>query len=121
MRRGAKSEESNFLARLHARNAQAAKTDNAGAQKWRSPNRIESRRQWEHEVRVGDHELGKTSVDVVPGKRRRIAQILHIVPAVPALTVRPSQPAHANSRTNPKPTGRSAKNSAHDLMAGNQA
>jgi hypothetical protein len=121
MRRGAKAEETNFVSGLHARNAQAAKANNARAQQRSSPNRIESGRQREDEVRVGNHELCKASVHVVPGEGRRIAKILKIVSAVPALTVRPSQPAHANLGAQPKCSGCCTQNYSHDLMAGNEA
>ena len=120
MRRRAKPKEPNFLSRLHARYPQAAKSNNARAQERRSIKRIECRGQRKNKIRASRGKLRVPAIHAISSERRRIAEILEIVPAIPARAVRAANPRHTNVRPNRECAGSSANNFSDDLMPRNQ-
>ena len=97
VRRRAEAEQPDPLAPLHARHAQAAKSDDAGAKQRRGVQVVQRIRQREHEVGAGQRVLGIAAVDLYPVKvgasqrfsmpRRQYGQ----VPSVPPIQETPTR------------------------------
>src|ERR1700687_4970143 len=120
MCRRTKSEQSDFIARLHVGYAKAAKPDNAGTQQRRGVNVVQRRRQREDEVRTSDGKLRVPTIFAITGKSRRIAKVFKVVSAVPARAVRASDPRDAYSGSQRQLRRLSFDNLPHDLMTGDQ-
>src|SRR5580704_4253625 len=99
MRRCAKTEESDAVATLHTRDAQAAKANDARAQQRRGMQVVEFRRQRINKVAARGGVLGVSTVDGVPGEDRRVAKVLEAAPAIRTATIDATHPRHANART----------------------
>src|SRR5579872_1513675 len=82
VRRRPEAEQTDTLVLLRPSDAQAAKADNAGAQQRRCMKVIELCGQWKDEIRARRGILGITTVHVVAGEGRRIAEVLHRVTTV---------------------------------------
>lgn len=72
------------------------------------------------EVRAHEDEFGVTSIHRVSGENRFIAQILHFMTAIPAITVHTSHPGNPHSRSDRQLRGRTFDYLSNDLMSGNE-
>jgi hypothetical protein len=81
---------------------------------------VERRGQREDKVRPSDRELSVPSVYAIARKGRRIAKILKVFSAVPAIAVGPPDPGDAHSGSKKEFGRRSLDNLSHDLMTRNQ-
>ena len=97
MRRRAEAEQPHTFAALDAGHAQAAESDDAGAQQRRGFEIIESRGQRNREVRARHGILGVAAVHGVSGEGGRIAQVFFAAAAVLAGSVDPGHPCNAES------------------------
>src|SRR5580700_1509087 len=75
MRRCAKSEQSNAVARLNAGYSQTAKPNDAGAEKRRGVEVVQFRRQFKYKVAARRGILRIAAIDGVSGEDRRIAEV----------------------------------------------
>lgn len=81
---------------------------------------IQSGGQWKGEVFADQSILGKASVLRISSKGRLIAQILHRMTAVPAITVHSAHPGEAHPRAKRQRQRSAIDNLAHDLMTWNK-
>ena len=96
MRRRAEAEQPHALAALDAGDAQAAESDDAGAQQRRGFQIVKSGRQRNREVRARHREFGVAAVHRVSGEDGRIAQVLLAAAAVLAGSVDAGHPGNAD-------------------------
>jgi hypothetical protein len=82
---------------------------------------VERRRQREDKVRPRDRELSIPSVYAIAREGRRIAKVLKVFSAVPAVTVSPPDPGDPHSGPERKFRRRCFNNLSHDLMTRNQS
>jgi hypothetical protein len=121
MCRGAEAEQAHPISVFHARHAQAAKPDNAGAQKRGGVQIVQSFRKSKHEVLASNCIFGIAAIDRVSGERRRVAEILTAMLAIPTRPVSAADPGDAYASANRKLRIRSVHNFAHDLMTRNDS
>jgi hypothetical protein len=91
----AKAVQPNPFAGLHARDAQSAKTDDAGTQERRRLLRRHLRRNRYGEILAHRNVLGEAAVAIVTREYRRIAKVLSAAAAIRARPVGPAQPRNA--------------------------
>ena len=118
MRGRAEPIETDALARLHARDAQRAKADDARTQKRCRVEIVEPVVERVHEVAARDHGRRVAAVDVVARERRCVAEILATLATEPAGAVRAAEPRDADARTDRDVAlARRLDHRADDLMA----
>src|ERR1019366_3674045 len=121
MRGCAEAEESDAVAWLNAGYSQAAKANDARAEKWRGVQVVQFRRKLEHKIAARRGILRVTAVDGISGECRRIAKIFEATAAVWAISVDAADPGNAYARAK-RQLGRCAfYDVAHDLMAGDES
>src|SRR5580700_6551003 len=120
MRRRAKAKESNAIAGLDAGHSQAAKADDAGAEKRRGVQVVQLGRKLEDKVAARYGVLRVAAVDGVSGKDRRIAKIFESAATVRAGSIYAADPGNTYAGAERK-LGRSAVYYiTYDLVAGDQ-
>src|SRR6266545_2510568 len=100
--------------------AKTAEADNTGAEERGRMKIIESSRQRNHEIAAGQCEFGVAAVDGVAGENGRVAEVLAIPAAVPAGSVRASDPGDAYVGAEGKCRRVSACDFTDDLVTGYQ-
>ena len=116
----AEAEQSHPFAGLHARHAQAAKTDDPRAEQRSRLQIIETRGQRKYKIGARPRVFGVTAIHRVAGKGGRIAEVLHARPAVPTLSVNAAHPGDAHSSTRGELSRGATDDLAHNLVAGNE-
>jgi len=81
---------------------------------------VQTSRQGKYEVRADKGILGIASIDGIAGESRAIAQIFHVVIAVPAIAVHASQPRNADTRSERELRCGAFEYLPHDLMTRNE-
>ena len=82
---------------------------------------VEPWRQGNGKICADCGELGVASIDRVSGEGWMIAEVFHVVLAIPAIAVDAAHPGDADSGAERKIFCGSGDNFADDLMSGNQA
>jgi hypothetical protein len=104
---------------LHARDAQAAETNDACAQEGSSLQRVESCGKGKDEIGASQSVFSVSAVDCVAGECRRVAEILHIVLAIPAAAIDAAHPGNTDAGSDWEIGCSAIHDLAHDLMTGN--
>jgi len=113
----AKAVETHSLARLDARHTEAAKTDDAGAEQGRDVDIVETGGQGKCEIGADERVFGVASVDAIAGEDRLIAEIFHVVAAVPAVAIDAAHPGNADARAGRELAGQQIGRGAFDDFA----
>jgi hypothetical protein len=117
MCRRSKPEQADALTLLNTSHTQRAESDNAGAQQRRRMKVVEFWRQRKHKVSARQSVLRITPRHGVTGECRPIAQVFHLVAAVPARSVGSTDPRNAHPGSEWKIGGSSIDNLTDDLVA----
>ena len=110
MRGCTKAEEPDAVAGLHARDAQTAKANDAGAQQRRGVQVVEFGRERINKIAARGGVLGISAVDGISGEDRRVAKILEAtaavraVPSTPPIQDTPTRVPSGNSGVAPSTT-----------------
>jgi len=102
MGRGAEAEESYTVARLDARYAKTAKTNNASAQQRRGVQIVELVGKRKREIGANDGVFGIAAIYGVTGEGGRIAEILEAEATISAGSVGSSHPGNSDARAGRK-------------------
>ena|ERR1700693_1606708 len=117
---GAKAKESNAIAGLDAGHSQAAKADDASAEKRSGVQVVQLGRKLEDKVAARRGVLRVAAVDGVSGKDRRIAKIFESAAAVRAGSIDAADPGNTDASADRQLGRRAIDDVAHDLVAGDQ-
>ena len=121
VRRRSEAEQSDTLAGLHFRHAQAAKADDPSAQQRSGAQIVERAGKREDEVGARDSILGVAAVHGVSGECGCVAEVFLVMTAIPASAVGAADPRDADARCPAAtPASAPADHVANDLVAGNQ-
>src|SRR5580658_3826 len=118
MRGCAKAKKSNPLAGFNPRHAQAAKTNDAGAQQWRGVQIIQFPGELEYKVVARRCILRVAAVDGISRKDRSIAKIFQSAAAIRAGSVYTSDPGNSNPSADRQVRRSALDYVAHNLVAG---
>src|SRR5208337_717927 len=120
MRRGAEAEQSHPLSGFDSGHAKTAEADDSGAQQRRGMQIVEGCGKTKNEIGAGERVFGVPAVQAVSGECRRIAEVLHVAPAVPASPVGAADPRDAYASSNRELSCGAFDDFSDDLVARNQ-
>jgi hypothetical protein len=121
VRRRTETKQPHPFARLHAGNAQRAKSDNSRAEQRCRVKIVELARQRNREIRARAGVLRVAAVAIVSRVRRLVAKVLAPRPALRARSVGSTQPRHADAHPFERPCDAIAerRHVANDLVSWN--